>query len=200
MSRVVALGVVVAVAAIAWWIHLRTQPTREVPTTTLVNPAPPRRDASAIDAESAGRATPPTALRHVTPAERARIADQIATSRSQRRPDRPVLSDSGQLTSADEVLGQLQAIRADIAVFIETCAPLAPAVTQFKADIVLESDPDVGTLVEADQPVMSGSDAAVPAAFSDCIRGELQTLELPPLQAGESYKVSFEFETADQHH
>ena len=31
-------------------------------------------------------------------------------------------------------------------------------------------------------------------AFSDCIRGEFQTFELPPMKTGDAYKVTFEID------
>ncbi len=141
---------------------------------------------------------PPTALRHVAADERKRIAEQLATSRGQPRPAVPSLGSAAEQAAVEEVRDQIMALQLDMKGYIETCQPLAPAIHQFKTDLVLLSDPDIGTLVDSNTPVLTQDDRPVPQAFSDCLRGEFQTLELPPLKTGDTYRVSFEFETSDR--
>lgn len=50
-----------------------------------------------------------------------------------------------------------------------------------RGKLVLTGDRDIGTLVDADQ-LTDEHDQPLPAALDDCLRGVMQTLELPPLR------------------
>ncbi|CAN5851675.1 hypothetical protein BH11MYX2_BH11MYX2_39480 [soil metagenome] len=104
---------------------------------------------------------------------------------------RPELPASEMATPA-QVLAQLQALHHELSSSITECAKLAPKLAGFRTEITLVGDADIGTLVDAPDPVLGDEGAAVPQAFSDCIRGELQALELPPMQTGDAYKAPFE--------
>jgi hypothetical protein len=58
-------------------------------------------------------------------------------------------------------------------------------------DLTLEGDPDIGTMVEADVRLDPGQ--RLPGAFVDCMRSELQLLELPPLPTGDRVTVTYPF-------
>jgi hypothetical protein len=57
--------------------------------------------------------------------------------------------------------------------------------------LVLTGDSDIGTLVDADQ-LADEHDQPLPAALDDCLRGAMQTIELPPLREGDTVHVTYE--------
>ncbi|MBV8760810.1 MAG: sigma-70 family RNA polymerase sigma factor [Deltaproteobacteria bacterium] len=67
---------------------------------------------------------------------------------------------------------------------------------EIRAHFTLTGDPDVGTLIDAKQ-LFDEKQRALPSTLDDCIRGTLQTLELPPLGDGETVEVDYPLVFAD---
>jgi hypothetical protein len=61
-----------------------------------------------------------------------------------------------------------------------------------RAHLRLTGDPDIGTLIDADKATDT-DEAPLPAAFDDCLRSTLQSLELPPLAEGDQVTVTYPF-------
>jgi hypothetical protein len=61
---------------------------------------------------------------------------------------------------------------------------------EIRAHFTLTGDPDIGTVIDADQ-LFDGDNHALPSKLDDCIRGTLQTLMLPPLGEGDTIEVNY---------
>lgn len=68
---------------------------------------------------------------------------------------------------------------------------LARADFTSEVDLTLIGDPDIGTRIDAD--VLLDPRNRLPRAFVDCLRSELQLLELPPLADGEHVTLTYPF-------
>jgi hypothetical protein len=137
----------------------------------------------------------------LTPDERLRVASQIQTAQkahAETRPPRlpassPGSGDDGDaMATAKQVLTQLQNVSDDIRASVAECARYAPDLKSFTAQITLTGDPDIGTLIDAPAPSVGSNGQQVPAAFDNCIRGQLQTLELPPMKTGDKFTADFD--------
>lgn len=187
MKKLVVAIVLGAVIAIAWWL-VRSQ-TLPTPSTVPTVPSPPSQPTVQVRAIEASTPAP---IRHLAVDERRRIAWQIEAARQHTPP--PTLGSDDPMATPEQVLAQLQALHADMLTYVDACTKLAPGSRDFKTEISLVGDLDIGTLVDAKEPVVATDGTALPQAFSDCIRGELQTLELPPMKTGDAYKVTFEID------
>jgi hypothetical protein len=58
------------------------------------------------------------------------------------------------------------------------------------AHFTITGDPDVGSLVDAQQ-LFDDDDHPLPTALDDCVRSTIQTLELPPIGDGETVEVNY---------
>jgi hypothetical protein len=96
------------------------------------------------------------------------------------------------MATAQQVLEAIQAVTDEIRSDVAECAKHAPGAKGFKTEVSLVGDPDVGTLIDAAAPVLGQDGTRLPKAFEDCIRGQFQTLELPPMKTGDRYMVTFE--------
>jgi hypothetical protein len=113
---------------------------------------------------------PPThVIRLRDHAERARIAERIASAATQ-----PAASPPSFAPAIHEIEQQLSG-----------CAKHA---TSVHAKLTVSGDADVGTLIE--DAVLTGSD--IDPALRDCVRGILIELELPPMALGEHYTADFD--------
>jgi len=60
------------------------------------------------------------------------------------------------------------------------------------ASLTLTGDPDIGTLIDADQ-LFDQHGQPLPAALDACLRARFQTLELPALAEGDKITVRYPF-------
>lgn len=67
---------------------------------------------------------------------------------------------------------------------------------EIRAHFTLTGDPDIGTVIDANQ-LFDDKKAALPAKLDDCIRSTLQTLELPPLGDGDTIEVDYPLAFSD---
>ena len=58
------------------------------------------------------------------------------------------------------------------------------------AKFKLTGDRDIGTIIDAEQ-LVDDDGHVLPAKLDDCLRGTLQTLELPPLGDGDTIDVNY---------
>lgn len=81
----------------------------------------------------------------------------------------------------------------DVREYVSECVQqYGPNLKVLKADLILTGDQDIGTLVDA-SGVVAGDGSAVTAKLDDCIRSQLQTLVLPPINTGDAFSVNYEF-------
>jgi len=137
----------------------------------------------------------------LTPEERLRVASQIAAAQKAhaasappRLPDNGAGSaDDGEaMATAQQVLKQLQKVADDVRGYVAECAKYAPELKSFTTQITLTGDSDIGTLIDAPTPALGSNGQQVPSAFDNCIRGQLQTLELPPMKTGDKFTVDYD--------
>lgn len=61
---------------------------------------------------------------------------------------------------------------------------------EIRAHFTLTGDPDIGTVIDADQ-LFDGDNKALPSKLDDCMRSTLQSLVLPPLGDGDTIEVNY---------
>lgn len=120
-----------------------------------------------------------------------RAAASTGTSSATTRPELP--AGSGSMDSPEHVLAQMQAALKQVKAYVADCVKQAGTqIRGFKADLSLTGDPDIGTLIDA-SALTSSDGGPLPAQLDDCVRGVLQTLELPAMAVGDAFKVNYEF-------
>jgi hypothetical protein len=203
---VIGLVIVVALALLYWLFTQRTTSTNA--TSSQASPASGTGYSdvgnSASERAAATHGSTPHSNQRVvrlTPAERVRVASQIQTAQkahaATQPPRLPASSpgsgdDGDAMATAKQVLTQLQNVSDDIRASVAECAKYAPDLKSFTAQITLTGDPDIGTLIDAPAPSVGSNGQQVPAAFDNCIRGQLQTLELPPMKTGDKFTADFD--------
>ncbi len=197
MRAAAALGVVVAVLIVGWWLwRYDPDPVRA--------PSPAR---SAIHADSAiASNAPPVAtgsarrvphVTRLTTEERAQTATRINDARKHHAATAPPRLPEGSATADDtmataqQVLAQLQAVTDDIRSDVAACSKLPPDVKGFKTQITLTGDADIGTLIDAPSAGVADDGKPLPKAFDECVREHLQLLELPPIATGNAFTADF---------
>lgn len=208
MVKRLALGLVVVVAlALIYWLSMQ----RTTSTSATASQASTARGAGRADLDSSpsGSAAPthgsaPHAGRRVvrlSPDERLRVALQIQTAQETHatRPSGLPASSPGNfgddgdaMATARQVLSQLQDVSDDVRASVAECAKYAPDLKSFTTQITLTGDPDIGTLIDAPAPSVGSNGQQVPTAFDNCIRGQLQTLELPPMKTGDKFTADLD--------
>jgi RNA polymerase sigma-70 factor (ECF subfamily) len=165
--------------------------------------------APAMTAPSAPALPPPQHVRKLASAdERRDLAAHIAAAQAARKAARDPhhsslgsaqSSDQGSFGSGHEGDMDKEVIRGamrEVLPFLADCYSDARATTlsadhlEVRAHFTLTGDPDIGTVIDANQ-LFDSDKHALPAKLDDCIRGTLQTLELPPLGDGDTIEVNY---------
>jgi hypothetical protein len=197
----IALVVAIAIAVVVWLVLRKGDPSpaRSAPATSVE----PAATAPAPGAPPTTTAAPPPP-RHVTrlasAQERRQVADRIASAQAAhaathapRPPSLPAAT-----MDPNDPEGMKTTIRSamkEAIPFLAECydkAKLDEPETKVIANLTLTGDPDVGTLIDADQ-LVDGAQKPLPTGFDDCVRSTLQTLQLPPLAEGNLVKVTYPF-------
>jgi hypothetical protein len=58
--------------------------------------------------------------------------------------------------------------------------------------VTLTNDPDIGAVIDADQ-IVDDKQAPLDPQVDACLRSTMQTLQLPPLDAGDTVKLQYSF-------
>jgi hypothetical protein len=153
--------VVIAVVMLAWFA--RSTPVAGVTPVAAVTPVPAAPRAFAAIAKRATASSPRSADRS-SAASTVRVADPAVMERL----NRDVIPG---------VMPQLQAC------YERSLPELGYPRVELEVDLTLTADPDVGTLVDAD--VVLDPVRRLPGALVDCLRAELQAIELSGLSDGE---------------
>jgi hypothetical protein len=152
---------------------------------------------------------PPQHVRKLASAdERRELAAHIAAAQAARRDARtPKHSSLGSASSTDQgTFGSghegdmdkdvIRGAMKEVLPFLADCYGNARATTltadhlAIRAHFTLTGDPDIGTVIDANQ-LIDDNNHSLPSELDDCIRGTLQTLELPPLGDGDTVEVDY---------
>jgi len=200
MKAVAAVAVIAAIALV-WYLR------RPSPAATAAAPPAPVASAATPGAPSATPARPPQHVTRLSPDQRREVADRIAAAQATRSgaaavraPARPSLPDRPATLDPDDVDSFKTTVRSamhEVIPMITDCydkaiPTLPPGELKLAASFTLTGDPDVGTLIDAKQ-LAGGNGTPLPAAFDDCLRSTLQSLELPPLVEGNEVNVTYPF-------
>ena len=203
LAVVVVLSVVAGVAV--WRLAARDGGAAPSPSASAasVPGAPPSSPAAPTSPDA--RPTPPGHVTQLAPVERQRLAEQIARSRSARptASSPPSPAPSSAVAAAPELppkpvdKATLRAAMHEVIPFLERCytealPTLASPNLEIAAHLTLEGDPDVGTIIDAQQ-LFDHDQHPLPAQFDDCVRSTLQSLSLPPLAEGDRIEVTYPF-------
>ncbi len=202
MKRLVIGGVIAALVALAVLVYLA------------------QRSSARADIANAPGSEPPPAkqvphpLRHVTRLatadERREVASAIAAATKARHaaapapaadpaPSPPAPSSAKPtLPTADAqtiVTPLRDAMREALPLLAECYTKALPKLAnshlEVAAHLRLTGDPDIGTLIDADQLHDDVADKALPDELDSCLRDTLQQLELPPLAEGDRIDVTY---------
>jgi hypothetical protein len=94
-------------------------------------------------------------------------------------------------SSIEQIMPQLRAC------YVQAAPQLLQQNVELEVDLELSADPDVGTLVQADV-LLDPKAQRLPPGFLDCMRGELQQVELPALEQGGHVVVRYPLVFAPQ--
>ncbi len=196
MKAVIAVAVVAALAVV-WYLR------RHDPASTAHAAVTPAAAASTATPQAT---KPPQHATRITPEERRQVADRIAAAQAARttggaaavsapaRPTlpRPTLDPDDVDTFKTTIRGAMHEVIPLIADCYDKAGSAVPDELTVRAHLQLTGDPDIGTLVDAPSAT-DDHEAALPAAFDDCLRSTLQTIELPPLAEGNAVSVTYPF-------
>jgi len=198
MKRLVISGAIAAVVALAVLVYLAQ-----------------RSSARADIANAPGNEPPPAKqvphpLRHVTrlasAEERREIASAIAAATKARHaPDPAPATDPAAIAGAKPTLPTADAqtivtplrdaMREALPLLAECYTKALPTLANSRLSVAahlrLTGDPDIGTLIDADQLHDDVGDKPLPAELDSCLRDTFQQLELPPLAEGDKIDVTY---------
>lgn len=192
----IVLAVVIAIAAAVGIYFFRDGKRGTVGDTT------PRANSAS------GRTTPSEQrVRKLSPADRRRLAEQIAAARERRRTastataggrggggTSPAPSLPDDMITLEQVSGTLKTALADAIPLLAECygetgsgARRTAAVT-----MVMTSEPDVGTVIDTSE-LRDEHDQPLPPELDDCLRTTIESLGLPPLEQGGRLPLKYSF-------
>ena len=193
MRAVIAVVAAVAIAIVVWLILRDRDDAARAPIPASA-PAPAN-----MPAPPAGTSRAPAHVTKVSPDERKRLADRIAAAQAARgahaAPPRPSLPAPERLDSndLDHVSTTLLAAMKEAIPILAECYDRDPKGKRTAAaNMTLTGDPDVGTVIDADQ-ISDEEGKPLDPKVDDCLRSTLQSLALPPLTEGDKIRVKYSF-------
>jgi hypothetical protein len=203
------LAVVVAIAGIGFAIWYLRKPDKSA--------AAPDHAADNAPVKPSAAPAPPPPIGRVTklaPEERKQLADRIAAAQSARKsegtsggaaisaPAAPRLPDN--LPEEETKISKTQirdAMREVIPIVSECYEAAIPTLPdpniEITAKMVLTGDPDIGTVIDADQ-IFYKDGTPLPTKLDDCLRTTFMSLALPPLAEGDKIEVHYPFRFSSQ--
>ncbi|HTR54110.1 MAG TPA: hypothetical protein VMJ10_25630 [Kofleriaceae bacterium] len=204
VSSIVKLAAVVAVIAIAAWLLLRRHHAG-ADVASSPGPSPSPMSSGSPPTATATSTSPSGAPTHVTqlsPEQRQRVADKIASyrARSGARGPRPELPTGGPPTEDPpmaDLKTSIHAAMGEVVPYLTACyekalPTLANPHLEVTAYLTLTGDRDVGTLIDADR-LVDNAGQPLPRNLDDCLRSTLMTLQLPALVEGDVVTVHYPF-------
>jgi RNA polymerase sigma-70 factor (ECF subfamily) len=209
VKKLVFAAVCAVIAAGAIWRWYPRTPASAAPARSAASNANPQAGTPAFTAPTTPALPPPQHVRKLASAdERHQLAAQIAAAQAARKAARPprhsLLGSAesaaqGSFGSGHEGEMDKDVIRGamkEVLPYLADCYGEARATTlhadhlEIRAHFTLTGDPDIGTVIDADQ-LFDDDKQALPAKLDDCIRSTLQTLELPALGDGDTIEVDY---------
>jgi hypothetical protein len=202
------LAVVVALAGIGFAIWYLRKPDK-----TAAAPERARDDAPVKPSAAPAPSGPIGRVTKLAPEERKQLADRIAAAQAARKsqpsggaaisaPPAPRLPDN--LPEEETKISKTQirdAMREVIPIVSECYEAAIPTLPdpniEITAKMTLTGDPDIGTVIDADQ-IFYKDGSPLPAKFDDCLRTTFMSLALPPLAEGDKIEVHYPFRFATQ--
>ena len=203
VNRRAIIGVVIA-ALIAGAVLYKSRDTSATTVTT---------DESSVAGAGSPAAIEPPAVRppqHVTKVsrvERQRLADRIAAAHAARAPDtargaysappRPTLPEQAGSHDLDRVGTHVLAAMQEAIPFLADCYEQttpggATSGAKAVARMTLTGDPDIGTVIDADQ-MFDENHKPLEPKLDACLRETMQMLQLPPLEEGDAIQIEYSF-------
>ena len=194
--------IVLACLGALWWWKTRGEPVVET------RPNPTSAGSGAPPAAPA-RMKPPAHATRISPEERKQLDQRLEAAHRARGamphaapkpPSLPAGSD-GSGTDLDHVATNvMDALKEAIPFLAECYKANAPASARrgltVRAAMTLTTDPDIGTVIDADQ-IFDDNHQPIDKKLDDCLRNTMQTLQLPPLEDGQTAKVEYSFRFDD---
>jgi hypothetical protein len=202
MRRWIGAAGVLVVAVLVWWFAGRSP---DDTSDADASRAPPRSPAppSAAPVASTAPVASARGVRRLSPEQRQALRAQLEHARvAQPSAPSPALpatadSDDNAMGTVEQVLQQFTAVIPELRTEVAACQRYAPDAKGFTTKISLFGDADIGTLIDAPSALVPVDGPPLPAAFDDCVRDVLQTLELPPMHTGDQFTVAFEVSFTD---
>ncbi len=190
-----------SVAALWYW-RSHSGPIADAPAaaggSAIVPPAP------AITTGSAAP-RPPAKVTQVSREQREQLAQRIAAAQAAHgahsAPARPSLpaGSADHAPDLDRIATNVREALPQAIPFLADCykqhKPANPKLTT-SAQMTLTGDPDIGTVIDADQ-IFDEHHQPLAKELDDCLRATMQTLELPPLEEGDTVRVEYSFRFDD---
>ena len=209
VNKLVITAAIAIVAAGAIWHWYPRTPASAAPASAGLAAASVNVGTPAFMAPTTPALPPPQHVRKLASADERRelfahIAAAQAARKAVRVPHHSSLGSAGSLDQGsfgsghegdmdkDVIRGAMQ----EVLPFLADCYGDARATTlsadhlAIRAHFTLTGDPDIGTVIDANQ-LFDDTKHALPSKLDDCIRGTLQTLELPPLGDGDTIEVDY---------
>ncbi|HEY4056943.1 MAG TPA: hypothetical protein VGM39_10045 [Kofleriaceae bacterium] len=163
--------------------------------------------------ESVPVPTPPSHVRKMSKEDRARLAEQIQSSIARRAASAERTDSAGSaavptldvpLLSLEDVGPELKSALDEAVPIIGECYEKYPDRTHSGSDkarvavalMVMTSDPDVGTIVDADK-LTDEDGTPLDAALETCLRDTIQSLALPPIGKPGKLPLQYSFSSRD---
>jgi RNA polymerase sigma-70 factor (ECF subfamily) len=208
MNKILIGTVVVAVAAggAVWWLYPHG-PGRLSGSGSSAALAPVAQAPESSHTIDSATTSPTQHVRQLASAERQQLAERIATAQAVRakrkqaatptsQSDQAPPSSSGSAHEADMDKEVIRGAMREVLPFLGDCygeareSTLAADHLAIHAKLKFTGDRDVGTIIDA-QKLVDDEGHALPVKLDDCLRGTLQTLELPPLGDGDTIDVDY---------
>jgi hypothetical protein len=199
-----AAALVIAIAGIV--LYRKRSELREAPAPHVqATPSAPSAGSAA------GAAAPAHVTRFASPADRQGVADRIASARAVRAqqtprppprlPGEPATSDSG---DPGDTSHDLERVGPKLKAALEEAIPLLAAcyqtgsvqVRRAAVSLTLTADPEIGTLIGADQ-LVDPDGKPLDAELDSCLRTTFRSLLLPPLDATRDLHMQYSFRFDD---
>lgn len=200
-----AIAVVLVLAAVAAVWYLRGgKGDREgkagsgTGTAAVAEPATNAAAGGGSTAAAAGSGKRKLITRFASAEERKRFADQIAAARAKRAAKIEVPDDAGPVDAGmrqikvEQVGANLKDALEEAIPILAECYPPGPAGRTAAVQMSLVGDPDIGTLIDADQ-MLDHDGKPLDPKLDDCLRTTLESMALPPLADGDQLKIQYSF-------
>ncbi len=194
----------IAIAAVAVWFLLRREDAKKTTTADPLGAASPA--GSAGSTSTSATPAPVDKVSRVSPAERKRLAEQIAQAKAKRATplDGAATGSTGstpapELAEAEDakiVRTTMKDAMREVIPYLAECFDKAgdkvPEEIEVIAEMTLTGDPDIGTIIDTNG-LADKTGAPLDPSFDLCLQDAFVSLQMPPLSEGGEVKVTYPF-------